>query len=135
MRCGRVLLLLLALLGAAQGVKILGLFAVSGKSHTHFFAALTTELSRRGHNVTVVTGFPTSYRSDNYSEIFVDSMAVMQASLFDPFEHTEMNILRKLNHTVQVFSKLCSIALNDKQVKKLEFCYIYFIAVSRLRNF
>jgi hypothetical protein len=118
MRCGRVLLLLLAgLMGAAQGVKILGMFAVSGKSHTHFFAALTTELSRRGHNVTVVTGFPISYRSDNYSEIFVDTMAVMnKANLFDPFEHTEMNILRKIAHTVEVFSKLCPVALKDKQV-------------------
>jgi predicted glycosyltransferase len=116
MRCGRVLLLLVALLGAAHGVKILGLFAVSGKSHTHFFAALTTELSRRGHNVTVVTGFPTSYRSENYREIFVDTMAVMQASLFNPFEHTEMNILRKLTHTLEVFSKLCPVALKDKQV-------------------
>lgn len=117
MRSGQVLLLLVALVGAAQGVKILGLFGVSGKSHNNFFSALTTELSRRGHNVTVVTSFPSSYRTDNYREIFVDTMdKTMKSGGFSPFDHSEMSPLDKISHLLNVFLKICPAALIDKQV-------------------
>jgi hypothetical protein len=117
MRSGQVLLMLVALLGAAQGVKILGLFAVSGKSHNNFFSALTTELSRRGHNLTVVTAFPSSYHSDNYREIFVDTMQkMMQSGIFNPFDHPDMGHLEKITNMLSMFLKPCPAALSDKQV-------------------
>jgi hypothetical protein len=117
MRCDRVLLLLGALLGAAQGVKILALFAVSGKSHNNFFSALTTELSRRGHNLTVVTAYPGSYRTNNYREIQVNTMEkTMQGNGFNPFEISEMGPFDKLTHLLGAFLKMCPAALSDKKV-------------------
>lgn len=117
MRCGPVLFLLVALLGATQGVKILGLFGVSGKSHNNFFSALTTELSRRGHNLTIVTPFLSSYRSDNYREIYVESMEQMIKKSYSPFDNSEMSTLDKLSHMLGVFLNLCPATLKEKQVR------------------
>jgi hypothetical protein len=120
MRCDRVLLLLGALLGAAQGVKILGLFAVSGKSHNNFFSALTTELSRRGHDLTVVTSYPSGYSAKNYKEIQVDTMEqTMQGNSFSPFDLSEMSPSAKLTKLLGVFLEMCPAALTNKKVLKL----------------
>jgi hypothetical protein len=50
--------LLVALLTTTQSAHILGIFVIPAKSHSIVFTALTRELARRGHQVTVIGTFP-----------------------------------------------------------------------------
>ncbi|XP_067012380.2 UDP-glucosyltransferase 2 isoform X2 [Anabrus simplex] len=57
--------------GASNCARILALFPVPAKSHVISFSALTQELARRGHQVTVVSGFPVKPPMANYTDITV----------------------------------------------------------------
>jgi hypothetical protein len=64
-------LLVLALLPVAlnDGAKILGVFPFPAKSHLMVHKALMLELARRGHEITVVSGFPENKPVPNYTDI------------------------------------------------------------------
>ena len=53
-----VLTLLIAMLPATHSAKILGIFPVPANSHNIVFTAVTRELARRGHQLTVISTFP-----------------------------------------------------------------------------
>lgn len=55
----------------AQSYKILALFPHPGKSHVDVFLPLTHTLAERGHQVTVVSHFPSTVR-DNLTDILLD---------------------------------------------------------------
>ncbi|XP_059480683.1 UDP-glucosyltransferase 2-like [Neocloeon triangulifer] len=103
---------------AAQGARILGLFGVSGKSHNNFFSALTLELANRGHNLTILTSFPTKKSSANYREISVDVMEKFSAN-FSPFKHVSEGMLNQLGSMLSMFLQLCPSVLSSPQVKPL----------------
>jgi len=115
MRCGVVLCAFVGLLSVVQGANILGLFPVSGQSHNHFFSALTTELSRRGHNLTVLTAFPSKFRLPNYREIPVNMIEEFKSN-FSPFKHTGKSTISKLSEMLNLFLKLCPSVLQSDQV-------------------
>lgn len=52
-----------------QSAKILVTIAFAGKSHTIFYNPLLQELAKRGHEVTVITPFPTGAKIPNFKEI------------------------------------------------------------------
>jgi glucuronosyltransferase len=66
-------LLVLALLPVAlnDGAKILGMFPIPAKSHLMVHKALMLELARRGHEITMVSGFPENKPVPNYTDIVV----------------------------------------------------------------
>jgi glucuronosyltransferase len=66
-------LLVLALLPVAlnDGAKILGMFPIPAKSHLIVDKALMLELARRGHEITMVSGFPENKPVPNYTDIVV----------------------------------------------------------------
>ncbi|XP_065332904.1 uncharacterized protein LOC135934835 [Cloeon dipterum] len=112
------LVALIFCLSAAHGAQILGLFGVSGKSHNHFFTALTKELANRGHDLTIVTAFPTKKTSANYKEIPVELMELFSAN-FNPLSQTEEGTLSRLFSMLGMFKKLCPTILNLPQIKPL----------------
>jgi glucuronosyltransferase len=63
--------LLVALLTTTQCAHILGIFPIPAKSHNIVLAALTRELARRGHHVTVVSPFPEKKPIPNLTDIEV----------------------------------------------------------------
>jgi glucuronosyltransferase len=63
--------LLVALLTTTQSAHILGIFPIPGKSHNIVFTALTRELARRGHHVTVISPFPEKKPIPNLTDIEV----------------------------------------------------------------
>jgi hypothetical protein len=52
-----------------HGARILGLFPFPAKSHLIVQKALMLELARRGHEITMVSGFPESKQIANYTDI------------------------------------------------------------------
>ncbi|KAF4519852.1 UDP-glycosyltransferase-09 [Ephemera danica] len=60
-----------------QSARILAIEPFPCKSHVLVFSALTKELARRGHEMVVVTPFPSSTPIANYTEI--DTMEAMRA--------------------------------------------------------
>ncbi|XP_025987486.1 UDP-glucosyltransferase 2 [Solenopsis invicta] len=67
-----VLLTILACDQAANGLRILGLFPLHGKSHWIMQEALMKELAKRGHQVDVVTHFPLKKPIPNYKDISLE---------------------------------------------------------------
>jgi glucuronosyltransferase len=63
--------LVVALLSTAQGAKFLGIFPIPATSHNAVFTALTRELARRGHHVTVISSFPEKTPVPNLTNIVV----------------------------------------------------------------
>ncbi|XP_067012383.2 UDP-glucosyltransferase 2 isoform X3 [Anabrus simplex] len=59
--------------GAIDCARILALFPIPAKSHMISYGALMQELARRGHQVTVVSGFPVKPPMANYTDITVHS--------------------------------------------------------------
>ncbi|XP_065332518.1 UDP-glucosyltransferase 2-like [Cloeon dipterum] len=118
MRLCSLALILCAGLSAAHGARILCLFGVSGKSHNNFFSALTRELANRGHDLTVLTSYPTNKTSANYKEIAVDVMDKVGA-VFSPFTHTEENFFSQFGSIIKIFVQTCPYVLQTPQVKPL----------------
>jgi hypothetical protein len=61
-----------ALLSATHSAQILGIFPIPAKSHNTVFTALTRELARRGHQVTVISSFPEKKPIPNLTDIEVE---------------------------------------------------------------
>lgn len=53
------------------GYKILGVFPHAGKSHFMVFLPILRELTRRGHEVTVISHFPETHPLPNYTDISI----------------------------------------------------------------
>lgn len=54
-----------------DSLNILGVFVYPSFKHWTVHNALLVELSKRGHNLTVITNFPTTETSTNYREVHV----------------------------------------------------------------
>ncbi|XKL67085.1 hypothetical protein PGB90_010505 [Kerria lacca] len=75
--------LLLILCCKSNSKNILGLFPLKLKSHNLMFDSIMKELARRGHNVTVVSGFPKSIPIPNFTDIDVGDCDRTPVSLFE----------------------------------------------------
>uniref|UniRef100_A0A1Y1LL43 UDP-glucuronosyltransferase n=1 Tax=Photinus pyralis TaxID=7054 RepID=A0A1Y1LL43_PHOPY len=68
---GLNILLLLSLITCASCLKILGVFPFTGRSHFLIFEPLLKELSRRGHEVTVMSSFPLRNPPPGYTDVYL----------------------------------------------------------------
>lgn len=57
------------IISLCQSVNVLGIFPYQGKSHFFVFRVYLEELARRGHNVTVISHFPSDNKLKNYNDI------------------------------------------------------------------
>jgi glucuronosyltransferase len=64
--------LLVTLVITIQSAHILGIFPIPEKSHNIVFSALTHELARRGHQVTIISPFPEKKPIPNLTDIEVE---------------------------------------------------------------
>lgn len=55
-----------------QSANILATMSFGSKSHSIFFNPLFHELAKRGHEVTLITPFPTGVKIPNFKEIVFD---------------------------------------------------------------
>lgn len=69
--CRIVLLLSLSFFNSSSSLNILGVFVYPSFQHWTVHNALITELSKRGHNLTVLTNYPTTESSSTYREVHV----------------------------------------------------------------
>ncbi|XP_023717901.1 UDP-glucuronosyltransferase 1-8 [Cryptotermes secundus] len=81
--------LVVALLTTSESAHILGVFPIPAKSHNIVFSALTRELARRGHQVTVISPFREKNPIPNLTEIEV------KLDLTDDFSGNLFNLRHK----------------------------------------
>lgn len=62
---------LLLLLPPTHSLNILGVFVYPSFQHWTIHNALVTELTKRGHNLTVITNYPTAETTSHYREIHI----------------------------------------------------------------
>lgn len=56
------------------GEKILGIVSMPSKSHYHLFERLFIELTKKGHEVTLITPFKQSQPVPKFKEIFIPNL-------------------------------------------------------------
>jgi glucuronosyltransferase len=64
-----IMALCVALSSTVHSAKFLGIFPVPVRSHNTVLTALTRELARRGHHVTVISSFPEQPPVPNITDI------------------------------------------------------------------
>ncbi|XP_055379736.1 UDP-glycosyltransferase UGT5-like [Condylostylus longicornis] len=69
---GLVILILASYANLGEGARILAVFAFPGKSHFMMTKAIISELTRRGHEITLITAFPINEKLSNYKEILIE---------------------------------------------------------------
>lgn len=93
------LIALVLLCCCASAHNILGFFPVPFKSHYSFAKPLLSELSKRGHNLTIYTVFPDKIPPNGYREIDISQCSVMLPSytaLVD--HHVEPNTFKLIKY-------------------------------------
>ena len=93
------ILVMLVLVRVVHNYNILGIFPNSGKSHFLTYEPLLQELTRKGHNVTVLSEFPQKHPIPRYTDIVFKKNK--QTEVFD-FDQMPRPWIRRY---------LCSIAL------------------------
>ncbi|KAK5643189.1 hypothetical protein RI129_007034 [Pyrocoelia pectoralis] len=63
--------ILLSFIVSASCLKILGVFPFTGRSHFLIFEPLLVELSKRGHDVTVMSSFPLQIPPPGYTDVYL----------------------------------------------------------------
>lgn len=102
-----------------SGAKMLFMFGLAGKSHTHVFNALATELATKGHEITVVTPFPIKNPPKNYKQIDAP-MARESMKEMDAYSTSKQNVFQVMGKLIEIFSTLCPNVLNIPEVQKLK---------------
>jgi glucuronosyltransferase len=64
-----IMTLCVAIPSTVHSAKFLGIFPIPLRSHNIVFRALTRELARRGHHVTVISSFPEQPPVPNITDI------------------------------------------------------------------
>ncbi|XP_068211135.1 UDP-glycosyltransferase UGT5-like isoform X2 [Palaemon carinicauda] len=88
--------------------------AVGSKSHKNFYMAISEELSKNGHQVTLVTPFPSKGNKDNIREVVVPEGNVGKLNL----NFFEESFSPRLSSMSQYF-KICDSSFGNKQVQDL----------------
>lgn len=99
-----------------SSARILGIWGVASRSHTHVFTSLTTELAARGHELITITPFPIHKNITNYREIHVKAV--------QDYKNAQDGIIDKngVSFMVRVIKKhidLCDEGLQIPEVQEL----------------
>ncbi|XP_053664192.1 UDP-glycosyltransferase UGT5-like [Anopheles marshallii] len=115
-----VALLAMLYAGSVEGAKILAILPTSARSHFIVGSALTKELARRGHEMTVINTFPQKKPLKNYRDIdisgAVDIVKDLIPNLFDMADHSVWESITMTNKFGQM---LTNYTLLHPNVKKL----------------
>lgn len=73
--------IILQLLVAIDGHRILGIFTHIGGSHFHTFFPIMNGLAHKGHDVTVLSYFKSKNASKNYKELIFEGLPIINSSM------------------------------------------------------
>lgn len=121
MRLSAHYLILLAISLYGNGVNslnILGVFPYEGKSHFFVFQPLLHELTRRGHNLTVISHFPQKTPIDNYHDISLAGKSPILEGVF-PIVRSYWSIIQISLFLVKFGTENCKLLLEDEGVQEL----------------
>lgn len=80
------IIVLFSLCNNITGAKILALFAMPSPSHQILVEPFLRALTRRGHQVTMVSPFPSGKTTENYTEVYFDQMLEYKESKCNNFK-------------------------------------------------
>lgn len=123
MQCELVMFILCVIGQSVYSYNILVLFPYPGKSHFDSFALLFKTLAQKGHNVTVLSFFPSQQAISNYRDVDIEELEKFNPTLPHMFDIKTTNRKSRLLKYAMIFllEKLgemsCEIALSSKSVK------------------
>jgi hypothetical protein len=119
--CKVSIFVLLLVASLSHASKILVVYPTPSKSHTIVMEALTTELARRGHTITVVSQFLLNEPMENYRDIKIE-----MEDTFTPLINGFIEIRGDLYGTLPLLPKLVTAntdpgeaTLNNPEFKKI----------------
>ncbi|XP_046401741.1 UDP-glycosyltransferase UGT5-like [Ischnura elegans] len=103
--------------GGCEAARILGMFPFSSTSHRNVFGALTTELARRGHHVTIVTPHPIESPQGNFTQINVARAVAPHYSAYSQTKIIKVtDVLWRLHNTT---TRTCEDVLDLPEMRQL----------------
>lgn len=122
MQTNLVLIYFLSLIFAhfaqSQSLNILGVFPYQGRSHFFVFKPYLEELALRGHNVTVISYFPSEKPLQNYHDISLEEHSKILEDVF-PIQRSYYTIFQISLFIYSSGTDNCRILLADKNVQNL----------------
>lgn len=103
---------------SVHSLNILGVFPYEGKSHFFVFQPLLLELSRRGHNITVISHFPQQNPPENYHDISLAGKSPVLEGVM-PLEKSYWTIIGIASFLVKFGTENCRLLLGDEGVQGL----------------
>ncbi|CAK1582730.1 unnamed protein product [Parnassius mnemosyne] len=101
-----------------HSLNILGVFPFPGKSHFFVFETYLKALSKKGHNMTVISYFPQNQPIENYHDIsLAEKLKDIEGEF--PDENSFWNILKVASSLVELGTKNCKTLLENKNVQNL----------------
>jgi len=110
------LIMIICLLSAVDGARILAIFPFHVKSHYSVYEPLLKRLSTRGHEIVAVTHFPQRIRLTNFTELDVSSTLLNRTNII-PVSH--ITIWKKIYNVDTFGVKICEPILGNPKMKKL----------------
>lgn len=110
--------------GACQGFKVLALLPYPGKSHHMVFEPVLDELARRGHQVTVVSFFPSATPHANRRDVSLVGLAPLNVEVVDLRDFDDSSLFaRKFSTQFNLGSNLMDF--NLKLCEKLLYSDVF----------
>lgn len=105
-------------LNGVYSLNILGVFPYQGKSHFYVFDPYLRELTRRGHNVTVISHFPMNIPANNYRDISLAGKAKVFEDVMT-LQRSYMSIFKIAFFLYDAGTDNCRTMLADENVQNL----------------
>lgn len=104
-------------LSKIDSAKIVALVPFPCKSHAILGSALLRELARRGHEVTMISSFPTQDNMKNYRDIYVDPTAALAAHTGTIIKAPRFPLLKAVA-ALECTTRVSDAFLSDPSVKQ-----------------
>lgn len=117
----KFLILATILMKFTRGARILAIFPTPSISHQIVFRVLTQDLSKRGHELTILTPDPVHGNNSNVTEIDLSASYRTFRELFNygEFKDVRKNEVKFIRKAAIIFEKLMDEQLSHPQVKNL----------------
>ncbi|XP_018325094.1 UDP-glucuronosyltransferase 2B30 [Agrilus planipennis] len=101
-----------------NGLKILGLFSHSGKSHHQVFEPLLVALSEKGHDVTVISFFPQEKPRPRFKDISLTNLSMPGSEVMNVDTKGSRIVKYKAILLIKMFAdSICGPLLSSPQVQ------------------
>lgn len=108
------LIMIICLLDAVDGARILAIFPFHVKSHYSVYEPLLKRLSTRGHEIVVVTHFPQRIRLTNFTDLDVSSTLLNRTNTVPV---PNITVWEKIHYITAV--GICEPVLGNPKMKRL----------------